>query len=146
MIELRSVIDDSGEKELHIVKQLGHYFQKGRIEVLTYVEEVEGSGDINNFITITPDKVNINRSGAFTVNRQFLLHKKTECLYQHPHGNIHMTIKTRSITHRSILESEKGQLVITYEAILNGQVKRDHHLTLTYYEEEKNESFNKNRR
>lgn len=137
IIELRSVIDDQGEKELHIVRQKGRYFKKDKIEILTYIEEVEDDGEINNFITMTQDKVNINRSGVFTMNQQFFLNRKTECLYQHPHGNIHMSIKTNSITHESIIEHEKGQLIIEYEAILNGQIKRDHHLTLTYYEEEK---------
>lgn len=137
IIELRSVIDDAGEKELHIVKQSGRYYKRDGIEVLTYTEEVEDDGKINNLITMTEDKVNINRSGVFTVNQQFLLNKKSESLYQHPHGNIHMSIKTSSITHRSILENEKGQLIVKYEAILNGQIKRDHYLTLTYYEEEK---------
>lgn len=135
-IELRSVIDDAGEKELYIVKQQGHYYKRNNMEVLTYKEEVEDEGDINNLITITPDKVNINRSGVFSMNQQFLLQQKSECLYQHPHGNIHMSINTKSITHESINNHETGRLIITYEATLNGQVKRDHHLTLTYYEGE----------
>lgn len=136
IIELRSVIDDAGEKELHIVKQSGNYYKRNDIAVITYKEDVEDNGVINNLITITPEKVNINRSGIFSINQQFLLNKKTECLYQHPHGNIHMSIKTKSITHQLLSDNEKGQLVITYKAILNGQIERNHHLTLTYYEED----------
>lgn len=136
-IELRSVIDDAGEKELHVVKQRGYYYKRDNIEVLTYTEDVEDNGEINNLITITPEKVNINRSGVFSVNQQFLLKRKTECLYQHPHGNIHMSINTKSISHQSINDHEKGELVITYEAILNGQISRDHYITLTYCQEEK---------
>lgn len=136
IIELRSVIDDAGEKELYIVKQKGQYLKKGNLEVLTYTEDVEGDGKIDNLITITSGKVNINRSGTFAMNQQFLLGKKTECLYQHPHGNIHMSIQTESITYTPILDGQQGELVVVYEAVLNGQVKRDHHLTLTYYEED----------
>jgi len=136
-IELRSVIDDAGEKELHIVKQKGYYFKRGHIEVLTYDEKVENDEEISNLITITPNKVNINRSGAFTMNQQFLLGKKTECLYQHPYGNIHMEIKTSSITYNSISNHRDGQLVIIYEATLNGQQMRNHHITLTYSEGDK---------
>src|SRR5690625_3252562 len=117
-IELRSVIDDAGDKELYIVKQRGYYYKRGNLEVLTYTEKVEDDGEINNMITITPEKVNINRSGVFSVNQQFLLTRKTECLYQHPHGNIHMSIKTKSISHRSIKRAKKGELKVNYEVVL----------------------------
>lgn len=136
IIELRSMIDDEGEKELHIVKQKGYYYKRKGIEVLTYQEDVEDNGVINNLITIADGKVNINRSGAFSVNQQFLLKRKSECLYQHPHGNIHMSISTQSITYDPLEKGKVGQLTIIYEAVLNGQIRRNHQLTLTFFEED----------
>ena len=134
-IELRTVIEDDGEKELMIVKQTGKYFRRRNIEVLTYTEKTDGEEDIKNMISIYPDKINIKRTGAISMNQLFLKGRLTESLYRHPYGNIHMEIDTVSMSYESMQETGRGQAVIAYQAMLNGNKKRNHYLTLTFMEE-----------
>lgn len=134
-VELRTVIDDNGEKELSIIKQKGKYFKKNDVEVITFVDVMEDVGEIKNMISIQPGKVNIKRSGIVNMNQQFLPNKITECLYMHPYGNFHLEINTLSMEQMALGESGAGQTVIEYEGKLNGEHTRHHHLTLTYVEE-----------
>lgn len=134
-IELRTVIEDDGEKELMIVKQTGKYYKRRGLEVLTYREKTEEDEYINNMISIYPEKINIKRTGAISMNQLFLKGRLTECLYKHPHGNIHMEIDTVSMSYESIEETGRGQAVIAYRAMLNGTTERNHYLTLTFMEE-----------
>jgi len=136
-VELRTVIDDDGEKELSIVKQIGTYVKRGQIEVIVFNENSTDFGKVNNLITIQPDKINIKRSGSIKMNQQFLEGKKTECLYRYPYGSFFMEITTMSISHQPLQNDRKGEVTIQYEAKLNDEQKRYHHLTLTYMEERK---------
>ena len=136
-IELRTVIEDDGEKELMIVKQKGKYYKRSNLEVLTYTEKTDGEEDIDNMISIYPDKINIKRTGAISMNKLFLKGRLTENLYRHPYGNIHMEIDTVSMSYESIEETGRGQAVIAYRAMLNGSKERNHYLTLTFMEEKK---------
>lgn len=136
-IELRTVIEDDGEKELMIVKQKGKYFKRSDLEVLTYTEKTDGEEDIDNMISIYPNKINIKRTGAISMNQLFLKGRLTESLYRHPYGNIHMEIDTISMSYESIEETGRGQAVIAYRAMLNGAKERNHYLTLTFMEEKK---------
>lgn len=135
-IELRTVIDDQGEKELSIIKQKGDYTKKNHIEVITFEDDVEDIGKIKNLITIQPGKVNIKRSGAISMNQQFLKNKITECLYRHPYGKFHLEVNTLEMKSQPLVTGGVGQVVIEYEGILNGDHTRHHLLTLTYLEEE----------
>lgn len=130
-IELRTVIDDGGEKELSIVKQQGKYYKKNKLEVITYTDQTD-IGEIKNLITIQANKVNLNRSGNVRMNQQFILGKKTECLYKHPYGTFHIEINTSTIMHKALQEKDEGKVIIEYDAKINGQQAREHHLTLTY--------------
>src|SRR5699024_255796 len=131
-IELRTGIDDRGEKELSIVKQIGQYAQRGNIEVLTFMEGSNEFGNVNNRITIRPGKVNIKRSGSIVMNQQFMEGKQTECLYRHPYGSFFLEIDTKSIVHRPLSNNREGKGVIVYEVRLDKEETRRHHLTLTY--------------
>lgn len=135
-VELRTVIDDQGDKELSIIKQKGEYIKKHNLEVIKFVDKVEDIGEIKNLITIQPGKVNIKRSGAIGMNQQFLRNKVTECLYRHPYGQFHLEINTTSMKQQALMTDGVGQVVIEYEGTLNGDHVRQHHLTLTYLEEE----------
>src|SRR5690625_7870718 len=71
-IEIRTVIDDEGEKELTISKQRGNYIKKGKTEVISFIEKVKDFGSVKSLITIQPDKINLKRSGIITMNQQFV--------------------------------------------------------------------------
>lgn len=133
-VELRTVIDDQGEKELSIIKQKGKYGKKNNIEFITF-NDVTDFGEVHNLITIQPNKVSIKRSGKITMNQQFIKGKITECLYRHPYGTFHFEINTATITHEQLSGDNQGKVVIEYDAKINGQQTREHHLTLTFMEE-----------
>lgn len=135
-VELRTVIDDQGDKELSIIKQKGDYIKKNNIEVITFEDEVTDIGKIKNLITIQPGKVNIKRTGSISMNQQFLQNRITECLYRHPYGKFHLEVNTLSMNSQPLVTGGVGQVVIEYEGKLNGEHTRHHHLTLTYLEEE----------
>jgi|SRR5690625_1891463 len=132
-IEIRTVIDDEGEKELTISKQRGNYIKKGKTEVISFIEKVKDFGSVKSLITIQPDKINLKRSGIITMNQQFVEGKTSECLYRHPYGAFRMEIQTESIKREQSGEDKK--VIIVYNAEFDGGQLRHHHLTLTYTEE-----------
>ncbi|MEI3612064.1 DUF1934 domain-containing protein [Pseudogracilibacillus sp. SO30301A] len=133
-VELRTVIDDRGEKELSIIKQIGNYVKKENIEVISFIEKTNEFGDVENLITIRPNKINIKRSGKVSMNQQFIKGKETECLYRHPYGSFLLEIMTKSITHQSLADDREGKVIIQYDVKVNKEESRYHHLTLTYME------------
>ena len=134
-IELRTVIEDQGEKELSIIKQTGTYVKKENIEVISFIEKANELGNVENLITIRPNKINIKRSGKVEMNQQFIQGKQTECLYRHPYGSFLLEITTKSITHQSLADDKEGKVIIQYDVKLDKEESRHHHLTLTYTEE-----------
>src|SRR5699024_12730336 len=134
-VELRTVIEDDGDKELVIVKQKGKYSKRNNLEVLTDTEEMDEGEDVENMISIHADKINIKRSGAISMNQIFIKGRVTESLYQHQHGNIHMNINTDSISYEQIDHTGQGQVIIAYQAMLHGTEERNHYLTLTFTEQ-----------
>lgn len=134
-IQFQMEIDDKGEMEYNTVKEKGHFFSKGPLDVIIYTEEIDGNA-IKNLITIHKDKVTIKRTGAITMNQQFNVGRKTESLYQHPHGHIHMETYTNKMTYQSLRHEDKGRLEIDYSVKLNGLDNRNHSLILTYHEED----------
>jgi len=135
VIELRTVIEYDRKKEMSIIKQRGTYIRKQATEIITFTEKRDDIGNIRNFITIQPKRVSIKRSGAVSMNQQFQVGKKSESLYRHPYGSIHFLMKTKSLRRTLLSPFEKGEIVITYEALINGIEKQRHHLTLTFTEE-----------
>lgn len=134
-VELRTVIDRNGEKEMSIVKQTGEYMRKRTIEIITFTEKREDIGDIRNYITIQDTKVTIKRSGAISMNQHFEVDKRSESLYRHPYGSLHFDIMTHSLEINRLEGSTPGEIIIIYDAMINGIEEQQHHLTLTYMEE-----------
>lgn len=134
-VELRTVIDRDGDKEMSIVKQKGEYMRKASIEIITFTENHEDIGEVRNYITVQEDKVTIKRSGAVTMNQQFKEGERDECLYRHPHGSLHLDTLTKTLTKRRLAGDAPGEVIIVYDTIVNGIESQAHHLTLTYMEE-----------
>lgn len=135
-IKLTTTIDDQGEIEYNTMKESGHFYSKGKIDVLIYEEEIEKGAIVRNLITIQPTKVTIKRTGIVEMNQSFILGKITESHFQHPHGAFHMETDTKSFTYDSLTEAEAGRLFIAYTVKLNGMQERKHVLELTYQKED----------
>lgn len=134
-IELRTVIDRNGEKEMSIVKQTGEYIKKNEVEILTFTEQRDDIGSIRNYITIQNNRVTIRRSGAISMNQKFEVGKKSESLYRHPYGTLHFQIETKTLKRKKRMKHKLGEIVITYKAVINGIEEQNHHLTLTFMKE-----------
>lgn len=134
-IELHTTIDDNGQMEYNTIRQIGSFYKKKQMDVLTFEEKTEDNTTIRNFITIQPDKVTIKRSGDVVMNQQFRIESTTENVFRHPYGTMHMETFTETITHQSLEQKQPGHLKMAYTVKLNGEEKRRHLLTLTYNEE-----------
>ena len=135
-IELHMTIDDDGQMEYNTIKSTGIYYQKGNLDVLRFEEAAEDDTQVNNFITIQQNKVNIKRSGHMTMNQQFRTEQITENVLKHPYGTMHMETDTKTITYQPLTDKDNGSLVMSYTVKINGQEKRKHELTLTYKQED----------
>jgi len=133
-IELDTVIrdDQTMDRIKHTFK--GTLAKKGRMTVITYREHLEEKQYVDTFMTITDDKINVKRTGTVSMNQAFIEQARTECVYTHPHGNMHMETFTTESSHE--VTENGGKVVLVYEVKLNGQDSRQHELMLTYQEEE----------
>ncbi|MCT1901223.1 DUF1934 domain-containing protein [Oceanobacillus sojae] len=121
---------DSGDQETQEQTFTGEWTKKGDIDVLRYKEVIEEAGIIQNMIMIRPERVSIKRTGAIQMNQQFQLGQKTENIYQHMHGNIHMETFVESITFTE--DTMPRMLEMNYTMKLNGQIERKHQLKLQF--------------
>lgn len=135
MIELSTSILDNGSQEESHMKHSGEFFQKGKLDVLRYVEQGEDGSSTKSLITIQPDKVSIKRTGNVTMNQQFQQGQITENMLKHPYGSMHMETSTQTISYQAPSEHSEGRLIIDYTVKLNGQDERSHEIKLTFTEE-----------
>lgn len=133
-IELDTVIrdDQTMDRIKHAFK--GTLAKNERMTVITYREHLEDDQHVDTFMTITDEKINVKRTGAVSMNQAFVEQARTECVYTHPHGNMHMETFTTESSHN--VTENGGKVVLIYEVKLNGQDSRQHELELTYQEEE----------
>lgn len=131
-ITLKTVIYDldSGEQETQKQSFMGEWTKKGSIDVLKYEEVNEEVGTIQNMIMIRPERVSIKRTGVIQMNQQFQLGQKTENIYQHMHGNMHMETFTELISFTE--DTMPRVLDMNYTMKLNEQLERKHQLKLQF--------------
>ncbi|WP_156290210.1 DUF1934 domain-containing protein [Oceanobacillus salinisoli] len=135
-IKLQTTIDDQGVKEQNEIVETGKFYKRGKMDVIIFDETMDGDFKVKNLITIQNGSVNIKRTGPVSMNQRFDINHRTENVYKHPHGTIHMETFTRRITYKQKSESE-GQLSLLYTVRLNGQQdERKHELTLIFKEED----------
>src|SRR5690625_7120319 len=92
--------------------------------------ENEKQAKVKNIVTIQPDKVLIRRSGAVKMKQLFQVGKRSESVFHHPHGRMHMETFTKSIAYHPLDEQKQGKLTINYTVKLNGQEAREHFLEI----------------
>lgn len=135
-IELQTIIDNDGQLEYNTVKQSGALYQKGNQDILTFKETADDGTSIKNLITIHMNKVSIKRSGVVSMHQQFQVNQKTENVFKHPHGNIHMETFTDKMDYQAFSNQEDGLLTLDYSVKLNGQEARNQQLKLTINKED----------
>lgn len=134
-IKLSTIIDDNGQMEYNTMDHIGSLHQAGHADILTFGEEVNGE-EVRNLITLQDDSVSIKRSGAVMMHQKFRKNNKTENVFKHPHGGIHMETNTEDLTYDRDEKKITGNVCILYTVKLNGEEERKHELKLSYQEEE----------
>lgn len=132
-VEMRSVIEEQGEKELIVDKHTASYTKRDQIEVIRFTDDKTDFGEVNHMITIHPDKVNVSRTGSVRMNQKFVEGALSECLYRHPYGAFRIEYYTKSLTMKR--SEQSTEINIIYDSEMEEGHKRRHHLTLTYTEE-----------
>ncbi|WP_174614970.1 DUF1934 domain-containing protein [Virgibacillus ihumii] len=135
-IEMQTIIDNDGQMEYNTLNEAGTYYEKDNRCILTFEETSDEGAPVKNLITINPNRVSIKRVGPVTMHQQFRTNQKTENVFQHPHGYIHMETLTDTIAFHSLTDEQNGFLTIDYSVSLNGQEERKHKLELTIKEED----------
>lgn len=133
-IQMDTVIRDDDTMDRITNSFKGTVTNNGHFTVITYREELEENHYVDTLMTITDKKVNVKRSGAVSMNQSFIEQAKTECLYVHPHGKMHMETFTIDSSHTT--NDLGGKVILTYEVKLNGKDSRQHELELIYELEE----------
>src|SRR5690625_1165576 len=95
-VDVATVITDQGEKETIQQTYEGKFLSRDSIDVLIFEEKNEANEMTRNLITIQPDKINIKRTGAITMNQQFIANQRTECFFEHMYGSFHLETETHS--------------------------------------------------
>jgi uncharacterized beta-barrel protein YwiB (DUF1934 family) len=134
-VTLQTKITDQGQTEENKLVHSGRFYRNDTFDVIKFDEEPETGGTIRNLITLKQEKVTIKRTGDVSMNQKFQEKKRTENVYHHPHGTIHMETFTDFINYQPLDEKQDGQLHISYHVKLNGMKNRKHDLTLTIKEE-----------
>jgi len=129
-IELQTTIEDNGTKEITTIKEYGKLYKREHMHLVMYEEKIEDQEKIKNMISIQPDKVSIRRSGAVKMNQIFREGERSENIFHHPYGRIHMDTYTTSIDYQPFDETKNGKLVMNYTVKLNGQQSQKHFLVL----------------
>ncbi|MDC3416799.1 DUF1934 domain-containing protein [Aquibacillus salsiterrae] len=133
MIKMITEIRELGQLAKTVIEEEGIYIYRGNTSVLKFTEHQDGEEDVNALITIKPDKVSIKRTGAVDMHQVFRKKERTENVYRHAYGSIHIETHTDEITYQQ-LEQGKGKLFISYTTKLNGEGNRRHRLTITFKE------------
>lgn len=134
-IHLKTAIKDGRDTEKNEIHANGIWLKKGGLDVIRFKEEMDETA-ITTMITIQARRVTVKRSGTVSMHQQFQLGERTENVYHHPHGNLHMETFTDQVMYQTPAPGVPGRLIIDYTVILNGQIKRKHTLELLFEEED----------
>lgn len=135
VVKLQTTIDDQGMKEENEVLCKGTFYKKGTMDVLIFDEMLDEELKVKNLVTIQESSVNIKRTGPVSMNQKFDINRRTEGIYKHPHGSLHMETWTNRIVYKQKGEAD-GQLILSYRVKLNGhEDERKHELILSFQEE-----------
>lgn len=117
-----------GEKDTSEIVTTADYFQKGEKHYLFYSEYTEDKQIWKNRLTITPDYVELKKTGSGTSLLMFRESKSEKCLYQSPAGPMELVSDTRKI--RFHTEKDSLKLTLMYALYMNGMHMSDYHLTI----------------
>src|SRR5699024_7417184 len=112
-IKLQTTIIDNDTTEKSEIKESGKIYKKEHGDMIVYEEKLDNEEQaiVKNIVTIQPDKVLIRRSGAVKMNQLFQEGKRSESVFHHPHGRMHMETFTKSIAYHPLDERSEERRV-----------------------------------
>ena len=108
----------------------GSYIYKNGVHYIFYSERTEEGAIIKNRLTISPDSVELRKTGAGSFNSVLVFdtqHNKN-CIYQSPAGPMELVSDTKKI--RVLHGDAHFKLQLKYSLIMNGMLVSDYDLTV----------------
>jgi uncharacterized beta-barrel protein YwiB (DUF1934 family) len=116
LIKISGLQSMDGDSDNIEVITTGEYFLKNGKHYVIYDEEVEGfEGIIHNTIRITPDMLDVRKTGVVGTHMVFALDRPDQTHYATPMGE--MVIETR--TNRIFLEEDEDSLQVEVDYSLD---------------------------
>lgn len=104
-INLQTRIHLNSEPEIYELIVHGEVVLKEKSIYFRYPEQTP-EGEIKNIVKYDGKDVSVIRTGAVKMRQKFIKGQETTCLYEGPMGNIHLLMKTNSISY-TFNESKK---------------------------------------
>lgn len=117
-----------GAEEKVVLETEGKYIYKEDTHYLFYSERAEGGCEIKNRLTVTPETVELRKSGGGGSVLTFCEAHAQACLYQSPAGPMELVSDTKKIRKR--LAPDHFELVLDYALLMGGAPVSDYHLTV----------------
>ena len=118
-----------GEKESVDMSADGNYYRRDGKYYILYEATTEDRGTVRNLVKVSPDCLEITKSGEIRSSMVFRQGKKTETAYRTFVGRLSMGIGTRRL---EVLERDgELEILVDYSIEINGQQVSDSILAIT---------------
>lgn len=133
-IILQTKVHLNDEPEIYELIVFGEVVQKGKSIYFRYPEQTP-EGEIKNIVKFDGKSVSVIRTGVVKMRQNFIKGQETTCILESPMGNIHLSMKTNSISY--IFNETKREYVIKFIYYLSAQFEQIgmYEITLTAIEE-----------
>ena len=128
LLTVRGVQRGFGQEEVSEITTSADYFIKDGTHYLFYSEKTEEGRTLKNRLTITPDVVELKKSGGGDSLLRFREGHSETCVYQSPAGALEMVSDTRRIKMHA--GEDLLRLTLEYSFYMSGMLVSDYHLTV----------------
>ncbi|MDO5145566.1 MAG: DUF1934 domain-containing protein [Eubacteriales bacterium] len=127
-LTVRGVQTAFGQEDISEICVPGEYFRKGDVHYVFYSEHTEEGLVLKNRLTITPEKVELRKTGNGSSILLFRQGSTESCRYQSPAGMLNLTSDTKKIKFRC--GEQDFHLTLKYSFYMTGLLMSDYHLTV----------------
>ncbi len=128
LLTVRGVQQGFGQEEVSEITTSADYFIKDGTHYLFYSEKTEEGRTLKNRLTITPDVVELKKSGGGDSLLRFREGHSEPCVYHSPAGPMQMVSDTKRIHLHT--KEEKLHLTLEYSFYMSGMLVSEYHLTV----------------
>ena len=117
-----------GQEEVSEITTFADYFMKNEKHYIFYSETTEEGRTLKNRLTVSPDVVELKKSGCGDSLLRFREGHSETCVYQSPAGALEMVSDTRRIKMHA--GEDLLRLTLEYSFYMSGMLVSDYHLTV----------------